>query len=248
MHPLYHERIHKEILKIKQSQKTDLALQYYIRQQVNLFTKTRFLSKLLAEDTKYLIALKTVALQSGRIPATPITKTQLQSFAKKHKLATPNRVSAIVNVAIHKGVFSSKKSLDDRRIHNLTTTEQFNRQKIFSFLNYKHTLDIIFPELYADKIINDRAISLISEKSLEIYFASRNFYKGTPAVDTFIKHDAGYPIMMKILHDSLKCKGQQERYISLPFWQLSRLFGVSRAHVQKMFQRAHDLKLINIKI
>lgn len=50
---------------------------------------------------------------------------------------------------------------------------------------------------------------------------------------------------MKILQTARHCHHKQA--IALSFSQLSRNFGVSRAHVQKMFQAAHDAKLIRLQ-
>ncbi len=237
---MIYENLHQNIIKIKFSKNVNCAIFNHIDNQIDFFEKNKLLSKLISEYKKYLISIKIASLLKDN--SSSFTKTRLQLFTSDKQLATPNRTSAIIDTAIHLGFLTSKPSATDRRHNTLSATEKFHKIKNDQIKINKKSLNLIFPSI---DIESNADIPSISEKYLEIYFGSSLFYKNNSAINIFLKREAGYPILLKILQTARNCHHKQA--IALPFSQLSRNFGVSRTHVQKMFQAAHDAKLIRLQ-
>ena len=237
---LIYEKLHQDIRKIKFSANVNYAIYNHIDNQIDFFEKNKLLSKLISEYKKYLISIKIAELLKDS--SASFTKTRLQFFTSDKQLATPNRTSAIIDTAVHLGFLTSKPSVTDRRHNSLAATEKFYKIKNDQININKKSLNLIFPSIKIESNTNN---SSIPEKFLEIYFGSSLCFKNNSAINIFLKREAGYPILLKILQTARHCHHKQA--IALSFSQLSRNFGVSRAHVQKMFQAAHDAKLIRLQ-
>lgn len=238
---MIYEKLYQNIKAIKCSKNIDYAIYNHVINQIAFFEKNKFLSKLISEYKKYLISIKISALLKS--DSSSFTKTNLQIFTSDKQLATPNRTSAIIDTAIHLGFLISKPSINDRRHNILSATEKFYKIKDEQINHNKKTLNLIFSNI---KIDSTTKSAYISENYLDIYFRTTLLYRPKSELHVFLKREAGYPILLKILQATRHCP-HHNKVISLPFSHLSRSFGVSRAHVQKMFQAADDAKLIRLQ-
>lgn len=241
---MYSERLNNEIIHIRRHERLVTAAESYVDGYVGFSIRHNNISKLVSEDIKYLLALKATELCSHPEMGASFTKAQIQAFASKHGIATSNRVSAIIDLAIKCGYFKVEKSGADRRENLLVPTEQFRSCMIASASIHLTPLSILFGEQY-EKM--DGEIGHISRRAIDVYFGCAIFKNQNDALGLFTKRDSGYAILMKLLQVSRVFSEQPSKIFALPFTRLSRTFGVSRAHVQKLFHAAEQARLISIR-
>lgn len=244
---MYSNILYDEVRFFRQHPNLNEALTLHIDSYLNGFARSELITKLASEDIEYLLALKTVALGFNEGTAKSFTKAHLQSFAKTYAIATPNRVSSLVDIAIHTGYLTGQRSQTDLRENLLTPTKKFEECAYSGLQPYLQPLNLLFENAY-DHLSSDRAaIAQISACALHVYSLNFPIRQRSPCIVVFTRRDAGYQILLKILQASGSYTDSPDGIISLPFFRLSRAFGVSRGHVQKLFQAAETAGLLRIR-
>lgn len=241
---LYSEYLYREIIRIRHHDHLNMALTNYLHNYLTFSTQNQNITKLASEDVKFLLALKATELCTHPENGPYFTKAQIQTFARNYGIATPNRVSAIIDLAIRSGYLTIQETKQDRRKNPLVPTEQFQKCIASSAALHLTPLSILFGERYAD--INCE-ISDTARLAIDIYFEATIFHGQRTMAKLFVQRDAGYVILVKLLLVSKIFTEQPSSIIALPFARVSRAFGVSRAHVQKLFQLAERAGLISIR-
>jgi len=238
--------LYDEVRVFRQHPHLNEALTVHIDSYLNGFARSEFITKLASEDIEYLLALKTVALGFDEGTVKSFTKAHLQSFAKTYAIATPNRVSSLVDIAIHTGYLTGQRSQTDLRENLLTPTLKFEKCAYSGLQPYLRPLNLLFENAYGHLSSDRAAIAQISAYALHVYSLNFPIRQRSPCMVVFTRRDAGYEILLKILQASNSYTDHPDVVISLPFFRLSRTFGVSRGHVQKLFQAAETAGLLRI--
>ncbi|MBJ6134424.1 hypothetical protein JAU75_16400 [Ochrobactrum sp. Q0168] len=240
--------LYDEVQNFRQHPDLNKALVLHIDSYLNGFAHRELITKLTSEGNKYLLALKTVALCFGNGNYDSLTKADLQTFARAHAIASPNRVSALVDVAVYSGYLTVQRSQNDSRQNLLTPTEKLEQCAIAGLQPYLEPLNLLFAGIY-DHLSTDRsAIADISNYVLQMYFQNSPSRQRESTLSLFISRAAGYGIFLTILRASAIFTYHPKVIVSLPFSPLSRTFGVSRSHVQKLFQAAERAGLLRMHI
>lgn len=241
---MYSRILYREISQMRGHPKLDEALENYVENYLNFSMRGHNISKLASEDIKYLLALKITELCTDPVASRYFTKAQLQAFAREHAIATQNRVSAIIDMAVRSGYLTVEQSPHDRRQNPLVPTARFFRCLTASATLYSSSLTILFGVQYSEI---QHAMASISRHATDIYFECMVFRQRNTTARLFIKRDGGYEVLMKLLQASQLFSCCPYRVVNLPFSKLSRSLGVSRAHIQKLFRAAEEAGLIVVK-
>jgi len=201
------------------------------------------LNKLVTEEARWLVGGLILFFHFGRDPGDPAsgaTLAKLQAHASMLKLASPGRVSALVALMRLGGHVVQKTLPADRRIKHLEPTEKMMGYVKPWFAAHLEPIRLLDPASdFRDLMQRDSGfLGRFYRDVGERFLAGERVLDATPDIRLFMGRDAGYMILLRIwLADPDGAIPPRGR-VCVPYEEVARPFGVSRAHVRKMMDAA----------
>ncbi|HMN51108.1 MAG TPA: hypothetical protein PKB01_03490 [Xanthobacteraceae bacterium] len=215
-----------------------------------LFEYDVTLNKILAEHSRYAIIMFAICLaaqQRDEDPASWLTLGRLQDVVGQFQIASPGRVEALVARLIDTGWMKKRPALGDARKRILVPTQPL--------LN--HDMGMIRAQARACLLIGEgealqRAANCDSEferanaivNVAAFVEAMTMTMKHTEMLQYFLMRDSGYMVLLSL---AVSAQRSPDGTVStIPYQEISRRFGISRAHVHNVVNDAQDAGLLRV--
>lgn len=221
----------------------DDALDMFVNLYLEVFNETPFFSKILSDESRYLIMLKLTSLAWGQDSC--VTVGKIKDFAKQYALASGTRVGTIINICCLLGIITKKVNINDRREYIISPTEKAIKLVRNSFKYYKEPLTLIYPDKFENLGDDDLyIIGKMAEIGVEYYINNFRFVDEIKGSDLFSRRDGGFEILLHVLTKTNFPYSDEEEIIFYPFSRIAKDVMVSRSHVQKLFKSAEEARFL----
>jgi hypothetical protein len=201
------------------------------------------LNKLATEEARWLVGALILFQHFSRDPDDPAsgaTLAKLQAHASMLEVASPGRVNALVGLMRLDGHVVQKTSLQDRRIKHLEPAEKMLAYVKPWLAAHFEPIRLLDPSAdFRDLMARDSGFLGRFYRDIGTRFlAGERVLDMTPDIRLFMGRDAGYVILLRIWLADPDDAIPPQRSVCVPYEEVARSFGVSRAHVRKMMNAA----------
>lgn len=217
-----------------------------------LFEYDATLNKILAEHSRYAIimfAICIAAKQRDDDPSTWLTLGRLQDLVGSFQIASPGRVEALVARLIDTGWMTKRPAPGDSRKRILLPTAPL--------LN--HDMGMIRAQARACLLVGkgealERAAACDTEfqranaivNVAAFVEAMTMTVKHTEMLQYFLMRDSGYMVLLSMFVSAQR--SPNGNISTIPYQDIARRFGISRAHVHNVVNDAHDAGLLRVLV
>lgn len=221
------------------------AVTLYAETVIKNFRKLPFLARITSGETRYLLCTALIAYNYTCDPdalETCASVSRLQNFSTRFRLSSPNRIVAFLALLQFAGAVRITRSAADRRVKLVNFTDAAIAHGDKMGLGTLRPLQLLSPKhdhLKAwekDPGFRGRYYS----KCLQIYDTAR-IVRVFPEIDMFSNQDAAGELKFRMWLD-LPADGKST--VAFPYGQIAREFGVSRAHVRRVFENCQENGLL----
>lgn len=219
------------------------AVRLNAEELLSFYERQPLLNHLVSEEARWLTGGFILFLHFTRRPDDPTsgaTLARVQAMAVDHGLASPGRIAALVGLMRLGGFVKQVSVSGDRRMRRLEPTESllgYSRRWLAAHLG---------PLALASPADDHRALHEKDPTFLERYYreAGRLYFGGgripelIPAIRLFMGRDAAYMILLRLWISDPSGAVPPRQPVALPYGEIGKRFGVSRAHVRKIMEAA----------
>lgn len=224
------------------------ARRAHIEQFVAIFSGDAFMTRLLSDSARLMLASLLVGMYAAHDPddpATWATPGRVQEIVAGTGVASPRHVEDIIARLLQTQFVEVVKSVRDKRIHILTPTEEllaYDREYVAAL---HHFLHVLYPDRgYAAVIAQDSRIHLAIRKAgFAVFPRATAFLSRHPAMMTFLSHDAGYMAFLLIARSELL---GSDAHHGPSYIDIADRLGVSRTHVRKLLAEAEAAGYVTV--
>lgn len=215
-----------------------------------LFEYDATLNKILAEHSRYAIIMFAICLaaqQRDDDPSSWLTLGRLQDVVGQFQIASPGRVEALVARLIDTGWLKKRPAPDDGRKRILVPTQPL----------LSHDMGMIRAQARACLLIG-QGEALQRAANCDVEFERANAIVNVAAfveamtmtfahqemLQYFLMRDSGYMILLSL--ETSARRSPSGTISTIPYQNISRRFGVSRAHVHNVVNDAHEARLLRV--
>ena len=215
-----------------------------------LFEYDATLNKILAEHSRYAIimfAICLAALQRDEDPASWLTLGRLQDVVGQFKIASPGRVEALVARLIDIGWMEKRAAPSDGRKRILVPTQPLLNHDMGMIRAQARACLLVGQGEALERAANcdaefERANAIVNVAAF--VEAMTMTMKHTEMLQYFLTRDSGYMVLLSLV---LSAQRSPSGTIStIPYQEISRRFGISRAHVHNVVNDACDAELLRV--
>ena len=216
----------------------------------DLFADNFVLNKAVTEIGRFQTIVFTLHLHDtadAADPTTGLTLSRLQRLCTAYKLASPGSVTAFLGVMLVAGFLRRQRSDRDKRVIHLEPTEKFiaiveswNRAIVTS-------LDAIEPEMRLAEAHagHPRFGWDMRERGAQFLLAGWKPLEPFPEAMHFVACDGGWMLLCHCVAEILR-QGERREIVpvSVDLAEFGRRFGVSRSHLRRVLESAHQKGLL----
>lgn len=239
-----------EAIALQAHPRFDEAIQVYAEIVLKNFRKLPFLARITSGEARYLLCTAIAAYQYTQTPdvlETRATISRLQALAVRFGIASPNRIVAMLSLMQFAGAVRTTRSQADRRVKLVEFAD--------SALAYgdkigKGTLQPL--QLLATQHDYLKGWEGGASFRGRYYSECLRLYEQAPIVtaipeyEVFATQDAAGELRFRFWLALSGCAPDAPPVVDLPFGQLARDFGVSRAHIRRLFERCQEIGLLKL--
>lgn len=241
----------QRILAFRNQPRFGAALTAYAALMLQYFADNLLLNKVVTEAWRFEMLVYTLYLHDSRDPTEPssgLTLTNLQRLCAIHKCASPGRVLAILGIMRIGGFLRQHKSKHDSRIKHLEPSMKFIaivegwNNRIFQ------TIDAVFPDGHLAQAHHDqpRFGWNMRRRGAESVLSGWKMLDPFPEVFHFVSSDGGWMLLLHCVAEALRESGGKIiATISVDLQTFGKRFAVSRSHLRRLLERAHDEGLLD---
>lgn len=215
-----------------------------------LFEYDPALNKILAEYSRYAIimfAICIAAKQRDEDPSTWLTLGHLQDVICQFQIASPGRVEALVARLIDTGWMKKRPAPGDARKRILVPTQPLLNHDMGMIRAQARACLLVGKGEALQRAANcdtdfERANAIISVAAFAE--AMTMTMKHPEMLQYFLMRDSGYMVLLSLVISAQR--SPSESISTMPYQDIARRFGISRAHVHNVVNDAQDAGLLRV--
>jgi DNA-binding transcriptional ArsR family regulator len=216
---------------------------------IQLYGDNPFLVRLLLESGRFLVHLTIMLLHAAHDPdrrETWCTVGLLKRHIVGHGVASERQVSHLIARLLTVGFVRVEPAREDRRIRLLVPTETMLAHDRRWLAAHYAPLTIIWPDRdYRAAIEGDPDYQLRHRReALTLMEAAMRIMMSVPETMLFFNRAGGHMVRSALL---LAAMAQPDApYVTVPYTELGRRFGLSRTHVRQILFAAEEAGLVKL--
>ncbi len=216
-----------------------------------LFANNIILNKVVTEISRIQTIVYTLHLYDTfdpNDPATGLTLSRLQKLCIKHDLASSGGVIAFIGLMTVAGYLNRQRSTIDRRVVHFVPSAKFIDLVENWTRRVLQSIDAIEPEQrLADCLTAHPRFGWdVREGGAQRLLGGWQPLGPFPEVTHFLSCQGGWMLLCHYVAEMLRHGGRKEIVpVSIDLAAFGKSFGVSRTHLRRMLERAHDKGLLD---
>ncbi len=233
--------------RLQRHERFHAAVTLYAERVLKNFRKLPFLARIMSGEARYLLCTALIAYHYTRNPLLPdtyATVSRLQHFATRFQIASPNRVVALLALMQFAGAVQTSRSQTDRRVKLVDFSEAAIAHGDKMALGTLLPLRLLSPHDYEQAWNNIPGFrGRYYSECLRLYSDAR-FVALLTEIDMLSTQDAAGELKFKLWLGLANHATDAPPILAFPYGQIAREFGVSRAHVRRIFEKCQEKNLL----
>ncbi len=206
---------------------------------MDIYHKQPLFYKTMLQESRFNILLATLCFIFGQRIA---CVSDIKELCARYRIASPNRVIAILTLLRTTGRVQTRRDGDDRRRVILGPTEKGVEELKYYLRGTLEPLGLLFPkENISVNVMDKRRLRQSFFHNAADYLFNGVIYKKIlPDACLFIEKDGGRMLMLYLYLLAREQCQENQVTVSCPLSQLAKIFFISRTHTRRILQAAEQ--------